>query len=73
MFLKSSNSTSMVALTGPEASVAGVWQWIQPWVWTMLVMPGAGAAHRELEAAAGELAALEVLDQRVDLGFSRPP
>ena len=19
--------------------MAGVWQWIQPWVWTMLVMP----------------------------------
>ncbi len=30
-------SSSMTAFTGPEASVAGVWQWTQPWVWTMLV------------------------------------
>jgi hypothetical protein len=36
---KSANSSSITALTGPEASVAGVWQWIQPWVWTMLVTP----------------------------------
>ena len=26
----------MTHFTGPEASVAGVWQWIQPWVWIML-------------------------------------
>ena len=39
IFWKSSNSSSMMALTGPEASVAGVWQCTQPWVWTMLVTP----------------------------------
>ena len=34
---KYSNRSSMTALTMPEASMAGVWQWTQPWVWTMLV------------------------------------
>ena len=39
MLVNSSNNASMVAFTGPEASVAGVWQWIHPWVWTMFVTP----------------------------------
>ena len=39
MFLKSSNMASMTHFTGPEASVAGVWQCTQPWVCTMLLMP----------------------------------
>ena len=39
MFLNSSNMVSITALTGPEASVAGVWQCTQPWVCTMLETP----------------------------------
>ena len=39
MFRKSSNMTSITAFTGPEASVAGVWQCTQPWVCTILEMP----------------------------------
>ncbi len=39
MFVNSSKRTSMVAFTVPDASVAGVWQCIQPWVWTQFVMP----------------------------------
>ena len=37
--VKYSWSSSMTAFTTPEASVAGVWQWIQPWVCTTLLMP----------------------------------
>ena len=39
MFLNSSNTVSITHFTGPEASVAGVWQCTQPWVWTMLLTP----------------------------------
>ena len=39
MFWKSSNKASMTHFTGPEASVAGVWQCTQPCVCTMLLMP----------------------------------
>jgi hypothetical protein len=39
MLTNSSNTASMVALTVPDASVAGVWQWTQPWVCNMLVTP----------------------------------
>ncbi len=39
MDLKSSYMTSMMDFTGPDASVAGVWQCTQPWVCTMLVTP----------------------------------
>src|SRR5208337_3348299 len=35
---KYSNNSSITALTTPEASMAGVWQCAQPWVWTILVM-----------------------------------
>src|SRR3972149_3105430 len=34
---KYSNRSSITALTVPAASVAGVWQCTQPWVWTMLL------------------------------------
>ncbi len=36
---KYSNSSSHDRLDHAGASMAGVWQWTQPWVWTMLVMP----------------------------------
>ena len=32
-------SEGHLRFTTPEASVAGVWQWIQPWVCTTLLMP----------------------------------
>jgi hypothetical protein len=66
-FWKSAKTSSMVALTVPEASVAGVWQWIQPWVWTMLVMPAPVPPIGKLEAAAVKLAAFQILDQGLDL------
>src|SRR4030042_2652737 len=34
---KYSYRSSITALTMPEASMAGVWQWTQPWVWTILL------------------------------------
>src|SRR5512143_2996182 len=37
--VKYSWSSSMTAFTTPEASVAGVWQCTQPWVWTTLLIP----------------------------------
>jgi len=36
---KYGKSSSIRALTTPEASVAAEWQWTQPWVWTTLVIP----------------------------------
>ena len=34
-FRNSSISSSIIALTTPEASVAGMSQWSHPWVWEM--------------------------------------
>ena len=53
-------SSSMIALTSAEASVAALWQWIQPWVWTMLLM--------ELPVPpTGQPVGLQLGDQRLDL------
>src|SRR5512143_450461 len=37
---KCGKSSSISDFTTPEASEAAEWQCTQPWVWTMLVMPG---------------------------------
>ena len=52
-------SSSITAFTSPEASVAAEWQWIQPWVCTMLLTALPDAADRKAGLA-------RIGDERLD-------
>ncbi len=55
MLWKSSNTASITHFTGPEASVAGVWQCTHPWVCTMLLTPAPVPPTGNLKEPPGNL------------------
>ena len=70
LVLKRSYSASITALTMPEASVAGEWQWIHPWVCTMLLselaVPPTGNPEL-LQFLLQRLDVVLVIDQELDV------
>ena len=66
----------MMAFTRPEASVAALWQWIHPCVWTILEMPGAGASNGQAELfqiGNDQVYVLFVGRQKLDVVAAREP